>query len=102
MPCNDNYGTGNGNVFAQINLRYKNSPQDKLKEEKKNSLVSKKDEFLKQERGKCILVSKDIYKIVKSGELSHQIFYFFTSLIITSLSTSLIKVSSFSKKLNAK
>ena len=61
MPWDDDYGNGNGNgnVFAQINLRCKNSPQDKLKEEKKNGLViSKKWDFLKQEMEKWILVSK--------------------------------------------
>lgn len=44
LPWDDDYG--NGNVFTQINLRYKNSPQDKLKEEKKKkALFQKKTSF---------------------------------------------------------
>lgn len=54
MPRDDDYGNGYGygygNGIAPINLRRNFHPQDKLKEEKKKeSLVSKKAEFLKQE-----------------------------------------------------
>ena len=54
MPQDDDYGNGYGygygNGIAPINLRRNFHPQDKLKEEKKKeSLVSKKAEFLKQE-----------------------------------------------------
>lgn len=63
MPQDDDYGYGYaygyGYGIAPINLRRNFHPQDKLKEEKKKeSLVSKTCDILKQERGKWILVSK--------------------------------------------
>ena len=61
LHWDDDYG--NGNVFTQINLRYKNSPQDKLKEEKKKiALFQKKTSFWNKREGNGFLFQNKYIK----------------------------------------